>query len=235
MSTTNSDGTIDVAAYINEGKEIPRGRHYAIQIDRKTYVVKSEMITGRELLLLAGKTPPERFQLNQFFRFGRVEKVELDETVDLATCGIERFATIPLDQTEGRPGRSDFFMPEADGEFLEANHFQWETIREGSTNWLIIRSLPIPPGYNVEKADLALQIPPSFPAVEIDMGYFYPALNLKNGRKIRALASRSIEGKNYQRWSRHRTPANPWRPGIDDVSTHLSQVTHWLERELNHH
>lgn len=232
---TNQAETIDVAAYNNEGKEIPRGRHYAIKIDRQTYVVKGEMITGRELLLLAGKTPPERFQLNQLFRFGRVEKVELDEKVDLAMCGVERFATIPLDQTEGRPGRSDFLMPQADSEFLEANDYQWETIREGQNRWLIIRGFSIPPGYNVEKADLALNIPPAYPTAQIDMVYFFPHLSLQSGRVIKALTPLSVEGKNYQQWSRHRTPANPWRPGIDDVSTHLSQVTHWLERELNHH
>jgi hypothetical protein len=58
-------------------------------------------MTGREILILAGKTPPERFQLNQRFKGGRVVKVGYDQKVCFTEPGIERFMTIPLDQTEG--------------------------------------------------------------------------------------------------------------------------------------
>lgn len=224
---------IDIAEYNKSGKEIPRGRRYAFFIDRKRYITDKECLTGRELLVLAGKTPPERFQLNQMFRFGRVEKVELDEKVDLATCGAERFVTIPLDQTEGRPQRSDFLMPETDREHLTAMGYNWETIREGQNQWLIIRDFLVPEGYNTDKVDAALMIPPGYPSAQIDMVYFHPSLSRTDGKGIKALASQNIEGKNYQRWSRHRTGQNPWRPDMDDVSTHLSLVNHWLEREFN--
>jgi hypothetical protein len=224
---------INIAEFNAAGKEIPRGRRYAFQIDRKTFVTDKECLTGRELLTLAGKTPPERHQLNQLFRFGRVEKVELDEKVDLATCGVERFATIPLDQTEGRSQRSDFSMPETDREHLSATDYNWETVQEGSSQWLIIRDFLVPEGYNVEKVDVALMIPPGYPSAQIDMAYFHPPLARTDGRGINALSPQSIEDKNYQRWSRHRTSQNPWRPDVDDVSTHLSLVRHWLEREFN--
>ena len=231
MIVLDSD-VINIAEFNAAGKEIPRGRRYAFQIDRKTFVTDKECLTGRELLTLAGKTPPERFQLNQLFRFGRVEKVELDEKVDLATCGMERFTTIPLDQTEGRPLRKDFLMPEADKEYLAASSFNFETVQEGSNQWLIVRDFPVPSGYNTDKVDVALMIPPGYPTAQIDMAYFHPPLVRTDGRAINALSSQSIEGKNYQRWSRHRTGQHPWRPEVDDVSTHLSLVSHWLEREF---
>jgi hypothetical protein len=105
-------------------------------------------------------------------------------------------------------------------------------VQEGSNQWLIVRDFPIPSGYNTDKVDVALMIPPGYPAAQIDMAYFHPPLARTDGRGIKALSSQSIEGKNYQRWSRHRTGQNPWRPDVDDVSTHISLVSYWLEREF---
>ena len=80
----------------------------------------------------------------------------------------------------------------------------------------------------------ALKIDPGYPVAQIDMVYFDPPLQLVNkNRQPGALANQAILGKNWQRWSRHRTGHNPWRPGLDDISTHLLLVENWLERELN--
>jgi hypothetical protein len=64
------------------------------------------------------------------------------------------------------------------------------------------------------------------------MVYFYPALALTSGKPIPQLTPTAIDGKQYQQWSRHRTAANPWRAGLDNVCTHLLQVNSWLDREL---
>jgi hypothetical protein len=64
------------------------------------------------------------------------------------------------------------------------------------------------------------------------MVWFEPALVLTSGRAIGALSSHTIDGTTWQRWSRHRTAQNPWRPGVDDVSTHLGLVDDWLSREV---
>ena len=92
---------IDVELYAKEGKEVPHDCHYIIIVDRQKYTVKNECMTGREILILAGKTPPERFQLNQRFKGGKVVKVGYDQKVCFTEPGIEKFMTIPLDQTEG--------------------------------------------------------------------------------------------------------------------------------------
>jgi hypothetical protein len=70
-------------------------------VDQKSYIVKQESLTGREILTLAGKNPPERYQLNQRFKEGKVQRVNYDQEVNFTAPGIEKFMTIPLDQTEG--------------------------------------------------------------------------------------------------------------------------------------
>jgi hypothetical protein len=138
-----------------------------------------------------------------------------------------------IELADGTKLRRDFKLPEEDVECLNALGLKWETVTEGGTRWLIVHGYPIPRGYNREAADLALRVPPSYPDDQIDMVYFHPALALTNGKTIRQLSPLTIDGRPYQQWSRHRTPANPWRPGLDNVGTHLLQVDDWLQRELN--
>jgi hypothetical protein len=92
---------IDIEQYAKEGKIVPPGHHYIITVDRHKFTVKQECLTGREILVLAGKNPPERFQLNQRLKGGKVVKIGYDQKVCFTEPGIEKFMTIPLDQTEG--------------------------------------------------------------------------------------------------------------------------------------
>ena len=64
-------------------------------------MVHGETITGRGILELAGKVPPERFTLRQKLRAGQLKKIELDDVVDLRERGVECFKTLPRDQTGG--------------------------------------------------------------------------------------------------------------------------------------
>ncbi len=129
--------------------------------------------------------------------------------------------------------RRDFAFSEDDTGCLDANGLLWETLIDGGTKWLIVRGFPIPVGYNHPASDVALRIPPSYPDVDMDMAYFYPELLLTSRKVIRQTQVKVlVEGKQYQQWSRHRTSANPWRPGLDNVCTHLLQVTTWLQREV---
>lgn len=100
QSVRDSD-IIDLEACAERGEDPPAADRYRIRIDKDHFVVEEQTMTGRELLELAGKTPPERWMLNQQLRGGNVEDVGLDETVDFTTPGIERFMTLPRDQYEG--------------------------------------------------------------------------------------------------------------------------------------
>ena len=129
--------------------------------------------------------------------------------------------------------RREFDLPPVDVEYLDIHYPNWETIRQPNANWLLIEKFPVPAGYSTEMTTVALRIEPGYPDTQIDMAYFCPALQRRDGKAIPATESmETLDGKSFQRWSRHRTAQNPWRPGIDDVSTHLVQVQHWFQREF---
>jgi hypothetical protein len=92
---------IDIEEYTKAEKEPPKGKKYLIKIDKALYKVDHECLTGREILEVAGKLPVERFQLNIKRKGGEVKKVSYAEKICFSEPGIERFMTIPLDQTEG--------------------------------------------------------------------------------------------------------------------------------------
>ncbi len=92
---------LDVEECGKAGRKPPKARRYRIRIDKERYVVDVPEMTGRELLVLAGKTPPERFTISQKLRGGQTETIGLDDVADFTKRGVERFMTLPLDQTEG--------------------------------------------------------------------------------------------------------------------------------------
>ena len=101
MSEKLEQEIIDLEEFSNSNQKPPKNKKYRIKVDRQKYVVDEECLIGKEILKLAGKTPPEQFQLRQKIRGGNVTKIGLDEKVDFTKPGIEKFMTIPLDQTEG--------------------------------------------------------------------------------------------------------------------------------------
>jgi hypothetical protein len=128
--------------------------------------------------------------------------------------------------------RRQFELPSFDTQYLGTTGLEWETIVEGAGRWLLLHNWPVRAGYNVERVLVALQLPPGYPDAAVDMAYFYPHLSRKDGKSINALADHALDGRSFQRWSRHRTDAAPWRPGEDDVSSHLVLVEDWLAREF---
>ena len=92
---------VDIEQYAKSGRDVPHANRYQIRIDNTKYVVEVPTMTGRDLLILAGKQPPEHFMLNLKLRGGQVVTIGLDDEVDLTAPGTERFMTLPIDQTEG--------------------------------------------------------------------------------------------------------------------------------------
>lgn len=93
---------IDIEEYARACRPVPPHAHrYRFRVDREYFITTKHQLTGREILTTAGKLPPERFSLRQRHHDGQVKPVSLEDVVDLTTPGIERFTTIPRDQTEG--------------------------------------------------------------------------------------------------------------------------------------
>ncbi len=128
--------------------------------------------------------------------------------------------------------RREFDLSESDTEYLDGLGLDWETIVEGKQQWLLIHERPTNDVYNPPAATTALHIVPGYPDNQLDMVWFSPPLALKSGKKVGRLSPRKLDGRDFQRWSRHRTSANPWRPGVDDLATHILLVDHWLAREV---
>lgn len=129
--------------------------------------------------------------------------------------------------------RRQFDLPSFDTEYLGTIGLDWETVVEGSGRWLLIHRWRVPAGYTVENTTVALQIPPGYPESQIDMAYFHPALARKDNQPLGGTETiQALDGKPFQRWSRHRSNEAPWRPGEDEVATHMVLVDDWLEREF---
>jgi len=230
---TIHDEIVDLEWFSKNGHQVPKGRKYRILINDHPYIVHQECMTGAEILALTGKTPPDRFQLRQKFKHGAVVTIPNNKVVCFTEPGIEKFKTLPMDQTEGECPRRAFSLLEEDTEYLDSLGLLWETIqKDNQENWVLIHDYPIPEGYNTNKATLAVRVTPTYPTAQLDMVYFCPKLSRKDGRQIGALTDFMLDGKMFQQWSRHRTPENSWRVGIDNLSTHIPLADIWLNREF---
>ena len=228
----NSDvEIIDLEQAAKNGQQAPKGKKNRILVNQKPLVVEKDRMTGEEILSAAGLNPPNRHQLRMKVR-GTWITVNYEQEIDFTAPGIEKFKTLPLDQTEGEVPRRDFTLLEEDVEFLESLGLKWEAIILNQMQWVLIHLYTVPKGYNVEEVLIAVQIRPGYPTAALDMLYFFPALQRVDRQPINALAMMNIDGKEFQRWSRHRSGANPWRPGVDNLGTHVPLADVWLNQEF---
>jgi len=128
--------------------------------------------------------------------------------------------------------RRQFDLLPDDRQFLEEYGLPWEAIVEGS-QWVLLHEFLTHPGYNYQRATAAVRMETGYPQTALDMVYFCPALLRRDGQPIGATqAVQSLDGKSFQRWSRHRTSQNPWKPGRDNLGTHVILIEDWLAREF---
>ena len=128
--------------------------------------------------------------------------------------------------------RRQFDLLPRDREFLEEYGLPWETIIDGS-QWVLINEFPTHEGYNHPCVTAAIRMETGYPNTELNMVYFSPGLMRIDGKPIGATqATQAIDGRTFQRWSRHRTKNNPWHAGRDDLGTHVILVEDWLAREF---
>ncbi|HEX2546556.1 MAG TPA: multiubiquitin domain-containing protein [Ramlibacter sp.] len=223
---------IDLEDFAAAGKPVPKGKSYRIRIDKEAKVADVDHMKGREILTLVGKTP-EKFLLRLRIK-GSVQPVGPDDTVSFLDPGVERFMTIPNEVTEGEgpQPRRQFALLKGDASYLDSLGLRWETVKDGGVQAAIIYGWPLPAGYNVGSADVHVRFNSGYPDTQLDMAYFAPALARANGRGINNLSEAPFDGRSWQQWSRHRTDASAWRPGVDDLSTHMALVDDWLAAEL---
>jgi len=128
--------------------------------------------------------------------------------------------------------RRQFDLLPEDQKFLEDYGLPWETVVDGS-QWVLIHDFSTHDGYNHATVTTAIRMETGYPVAELNMVYFFPALARKDGKSIGATESpQQLDGKTFQRWSRHRTSNNPWKLGEDNLGSHIILIEDWLQREF---
>lgn len=128
--------------------------------------------------------------------------------------------------------RRDVDLLDHDRLFLEGLGRPWEVVREGSI-WVLMHEFPLPEGYNVNAVTLAIRMESGYPDSQLDMMYLYPKVQRKDGKLIAAADTpQQLDQKEFQRWSRHRTPDNQWKAGEDSLETHVYLMEEALHAEL---
>lgn len=128
--------------------------------------------------------------------------------------------------------RRDFTPYAEDAEFLDSRGAPWEAVREGARMWYILHEYQPPEGYLPETVSAAFILPSSYPSTQIDMVYFHPPLTRADGKNPAALTNRAFDGKQWQRWSRHRNSPSDWKDGVDFLGTHLAYINGVLATEI---
>jgi len=198
--------------------------------------LSTSTISVRDALVRAGFNPDQGWQIFLKFAGQTKQLVNLDTEIDLRTPGIEKLRLTPQDVNNGEAPPAAcraFALLDVDEAYLERLGLRWETIIETNRRWLLIHDYPVPSGYRVERAKIALEIPPNYPGAQIYGFYVYPPLMLSSGRTIKSTQLRGILlGVEFHGWSRHRGPAAPWNPAVDNVVTQIALVDAALAKEV---
>jgi Prokaryotic E2 family E len=159
-------------------------------------------------------------------------EVDLSFVIDLRHKGIEKLRLTPRQINNGEMAtgqRVEFALLPQDVEHLNHLDLPWETLIDGGRRWFILGNYPLPPGYRSRAADIAIEVPISYPGAQLDMFYCHPPLALNSGAVIpQTQCLETITGLPFQRWSRHRQ----WDATRDTLSTHLALVDESLQREV---
>lgn len=119
-------------------------------------------------------------------------------------------------------------LSESDLHYLDVKGFKYEVSAQGNEIHLVIRQFELPGHYVPKQCDLLLRLPPGYPNTNPDMFWTTPGIHLADGRPpVAAEVIELLDGKQWQRWSRHN---NAWRPGVDDIQTKLRAVRTELDK-----
>jgi hypothetical protein len=90
----------------------------------------------------------------------------------------------------------------------------------GGWSFLVISDYELPSGFEPNRVDLLLKLPPGYPDAAPDMFWVSPAVRMTNGNVPRATSNERLLGKNWQRFSWH-LAAGAWKPGVSDLRDFL--------------
>ncbi len=224
---------VDIEEYFLAGKPIPHARRYRYRVNKTHCVSETADLTREQILESAKLTPVNQYRLSEKRRHGPPVEIKPGQVVHLRECEIERFIAQDCEVQDGLGAdRQAFVLPPDDIAFLESLGLRWEALSD-NVLWAIIYRMALPPGYSMSEADVAIQIAPGYPTSPLDMAFFHPALARADQRSIpNTQARQALDGKSWQRWSRHRRGASTWKVGVDNLESHFEFIREWLAREI---
>lgn len=206
---------------------------YELNVQGTIVKVDKAQILVSEALTLAGINDAHNYQIFLKLQGEPKQEVHSNSIIDLTKPGIEKLRLIPREVNNGDVICNNFEILEKDSEYLKQAFGNFKTIVEVSRRWLIVDNYKLPEGYNHQNISIAIEIPIAYPQAEIDMFYTYPRIKLANGLNPSCTeVDQSIEGKAYQRWSRHRSSLSSWNPVVDSVMTHFALIEESIIREV---
>ena len=226
-----------------QGQDLPENAHSNDQ--KKTWELKVQgvlinfdqpIVTVREALIAAGFDPAKPWHIFLISSGNRKEELTIDAQIDLRGHGIEKLRLMQRNVDNGDATtlqqRRAFTLLPTDHVYLDRLGSRWETVQVDQRRWLLIHDYALPAGFTPQSCTLALEIPPSYPASQIDMFYFAPWVGRSDGVEIPSIQIRAtIDGVEYQGWSRHRNASSPWDANTDNISTHLVLVESCLAKD----
>ncbi len=223
---------VDIEEYVLAGKDVPCARQYKYRVNKPHFVSDTEELTREQILERAGLVPVDQYRLRLKPRHGPPVEIKPHTVVHLRLHGVERFIAQPKEVQDGRDWRRQFMLSAGDTAFLDGLGLPWETLQDANQLWVIIHGLPLPAGFKVAIANVAIEIAPGYPTGQLDMAWFDPPLQRLDGQMIaQTQVTEQIDGRGWQRWSRHRIGSTVWRPGIDNLESHFAYLQDWLSRE----
>lgn len=176
---------------------VSRKQTWQLKVQGVLLTLTAASISVRDALVKAGIDPNKGWTAALKIKGAPRETIGLDGIIDLSRPGIEKLWLRPNHINNGEapcgPCR-DFAIPQADAQFLEKRELVWDSVMEGASRWIIFRKYPMPEGYTMSEADIAVQIPATYPQAALDMFYCYPLCNLPAA--VKSLRQRS--GKRYK-------------------------------------
>lgn len=95
-------------------------------------------------------------------------------------------------------------------------------LHSGADGWqfLVISDFELPKGFEPNRVELLIKLPPGFPDAAPDMFWVYPPVRTAAGNVPRATSNEHLLGKNWQRFSWH-LAAGAWKPGVSELRDFL--------------
>jgi hypothetical protein len=174
-----------------------------IFINKKKYEIDNPIQTGASLKNLAGIPLNDVLFLQ---RPGEDEVIPNDTKVTLKN-GDHLHSQPPADYGLGAALLAAAGIP-TERAVLHSEAGGWQL--------LVISDFELPRGFEPNRVELLIKLPPAFPDAAPDMFWVCPAVRTSVGNMPRSTTNERLLGKNWQRFSWH-LAAGAWKPGVSDL------------------